>query len=204
MQRFHSNVWVTYYFLPSIFCFEQPTFLYDSALWTNRIAYNVPGGSSLNASEATKLPTYWETPFSRICLGMTVAGQTYYLAINYTADSLYSLISDGQYRATTLGRDAWKALISRSSLQVNCNKEGFNALPGGSKAARARIGITSNDQNECNSTDSRLGFGTGGRPEPKASCGNAAKHGGDNGDQSITAVGYIFVQWGVYIRNSHN
>ena len=128
------------------FFFEQPTFLYDSALWTNRTAYNVPGGSSLNASEETKLPTYWETPFSRICLGMTVAGQTNYLAINYTADSLYSLIADGQYRNTTLGRYTWKALISGSSLQRNCNKEGFNALPGGPGFARARIGITSNEQ----------------------------------------------------------
>ena len=134
MQTFHSNVWVTYYFLPSIFCFEQATFLYDSALWTNRTAYNVPGGSSLDASEETKLPTYWETPFSRICLGMTAEGQTNYLAINYTADSLYSLIADGQYRATTLGRDTWKALISGSSLQRNCNKEGFNASIGQNEA----------------------------------------------------------------------
>ena len=179
-----------------MFCFNQPTFLYNSALWTNRTAYNVPGGSSLDASEETKLPTYWETPFSRICLEMTVAGQTNYLAVNYTADSLYDLIADGHYRATTLGRNAWKVLISGSSLQRNCNKEGFNVSPGDSRAARARIGITSNDQNDCGSNDSRLGFGTGGWPEPKDSCGNAAQHGGDNGDTSIITFGYIFVQWG--------
>ena len=187
-----------YSYFSNVFCFEQPTFLYHSALWTNRTAYNVPGGSSLNASEETKLPTYWETPFSRICLGMTVAGQTNYLAINYTADSLYSLIADGQYRATTLGRDAWKALISGSSLQVNCNKGGFNALPIKTAAAKVRIGITSNNQNDCKSNNSRLGFGTGGWPNPKDSCGNAVKHRGDNGDKSITAFGYIFVQWGFF------
>ena len=197
-----SNV-LDYWHFSSVFCFEQPTFLYDSALWTSRIAFNVPGGSSLDASEETKLPTFWETPLSRICLGMTVAGKTNYLAINYTADSLYALIADGQYRATTLGRDAWKALISDSSLQVNCNKEGFNALPGKS-GSRARIGITSNNENDCESNDSRLGFGTGSWPEPNDSCGNAAKHGGDNYDKRIPTFGYIFVQWGVSIRNSQN
>ena len=180
-------------YFPRVFCFDQPTFFYDSALWTNRIAYNVPGGSSLNGEE-TKLPTYWETPFSRICLGMTVAGQTNYLAINYTADSLHALIADGQYRATTLGRDAWKALITNSSLQENCNKEGFNALPGDPGAARARIGITSNEYNDCDQNDSRLGFGTGGARNPNDSCGNSAYHDGDNGDKNITAFGFIFVQ----------
>ena len=124
---------------------------------------------------------------------MTVAGQTNYLAINYTADSLYSLIADGQYRNTTLGRDAWKALITNSSLQENCNKEGFNALPGDPGAARARIGITSNNENNCSSNDSRLGFGTSGRGDLNDSCGNSAYHGGDNGDKKITAFGFIFV-----------
>ena len=41
---------------------------------------------------------------------------------------MYSLIADGQYRATSLGRDTWKLLIgSEASLQLSCNKEGFNA-----------------------------------------------------------------------------
>ena len=42
--------------------------------------------------------------------------------------SLSSLIAYGKYRATSLGRNAWRKLIgSQSSLQANCNKEGFNA-----------------------------------------------------------------------------
>jgi len=44
------------------------------------------------------------------------------------ASSLYSLIADGQYRNTSLGRDTWKTLIgAEASLQTNCNKEVFNA-----------------------------------------------------------------------------
>ena len=131
---------------------------------------------------------------------MTVAGQTNYLAINYAADSFYALIADGQYRNTTLGRDAWKALISGSSLQVNCNKEGFNALPGEYESARARIGIISNNEDDCRTSDSRLGFGTAGGWQgtgirnPNGSCGNSAFFEGDNGDRKIAAFGFIFVQ----------
>ena len=47
------------------------------------------------------------------------------------ADSLHSLIADGQYRNTSLGRDGWKTLIgSDISLQQNCNKEEFDAFSG--------------------------------------------------------------------------
>ena len=52
-----------------------------------------------------------------------------FTVIKKEASSLYSLIADGQYRETSLGRDTWKSLIgSEASLQLNCNTEGFNAV----------------------------------------------------------------------------
>ena len=108
------------------------------------------------------------------------------------ANSLYSLIADGQYRATSLGRNTWKTLIgSQASLQINRNKEGFNVLGSNRKA---RIGIFGNNENHCNSCDSRIGFGTGRRPDDSNTCGNVAKHGADNGDKSVKTMGYILVQ----------
>ena len=109
---------------------------------------------------------------------------------------MYSLIADGQYRSTTLGRDMWKSLIgSEASLQIYCNKEGFNAFGGEPHFySKARIGIISNNQDNCASCDSRIGFGTGGYPEKKSSCGNEAKHSPDNGDKHIKTMGYILVQ----------
>ena len=62
----------------------------------------------------TKLPTYWNTPFNKICLGMKIGQQFKSVVINYQARSLYSLIADGKYRATfLLGRmyNTWKKLI---------------------------------------------------------------------------------------------
>ena len=174
----------------------QGTFHYDSDFWKNKNEFNLPGGETGFDSQETKLPTYWETPFSKICLGMKYGQQIRFIVINKQADSLYSLIADGQHRATYLSREKWKSLIGQEgSLQSHCNMEGFNAVGGSSGHAKARIGIIGNEQNDCNSCDSRIGFGTGGSHDDSNTCGNEATHSTDNGDKHIKAFGYILVQW---------
>ena len=173
----------------------QKTFHYNSHFWSNRNGYNLAGGSGGFDFQETKLPTYWETPFSKICLGMKIGHQINFVVINKHANSLHSLIADGRYRATSLGRNTWKKLIgSQASLQRNCNKEGFNAVGTNGNHAKARIGFISNEQNECHSCDSRIGFGTGGIPDDSNTCGNEAKYSPDNGEKHIKAMGYILVQ----------
>ncbi|KAL9953754.1 hypothetical protein ACROYT_G041217 [Oculina patagonica] len=175
----------------------KTTFRYDSNLWSNRGDFNLPGGKTGFDHHETKLPTYWNTPFSKICLGIKIGHQINFIVVNKQANSLYSLIADGQYRATSLGRNTWKTLIgSQASLQTNCNKEGFNALSGGKGSSKARIGFLGNQQNDCSSSESRIGFGTRGHPNDSNTCGNAANSGGspDNGGKNIKAMGYILVQ----------
>ena len=168
------------------------TFHYDSSLWSNKETFNNAGGETGFDTQETKLPTYWNTSFSKICLGMKIGQQLNFVVITKQSDSLHSLIADGQYRATSLGRDMWKTLIgSATSLQPNCNKEGFNLMSGNTKA---RVGFLSNDQNNCLVCESRIGFGTGGYPDDSNTCGNEAGHGGDNGDRHIKAMGHILVQ----------
>ena len=126
---------------------------------------------------------------------MKIGHQINFIAINKQADSLYSLIADEKYRATSLGRNAWKTLIgSQASLQSNCNKDGFNVVGTSTSYSKARIGIISNNENDCSSCDSRIGFGTGGHPDDSNTCGNEAQHLTDNGDKKIKAMGYILVQ----------
>ena len=152
----------------------------------------MPGGETGFDKQETKLQTYWNTSFSKICLGMKNGQQINFLVISKQANSLYSLIADGQYRATSLGRSTWKTLIgSEASLQYKCNREGFNSV---CSSCKARIGILSNDRNYCFSCDSRIGFGTGGPPDDSMTCGNMAKSSGDNGKRSIKTMGYILVQ----------
>jgi len=170
----------------------QRTFHYDSHIWSNRIVYNVAGGKTGFDQEETKLPTYWKTPLSKICLGMRIGLQIKFIVININANSLFSLIADGNYRATSLGRNRWKTLIgSKASLQPNCNKEGFNAISNKQDDAKARIGIIGNNQNACSDGKSRIGFGSGGAIDDFNTCGNAAHAGSDKGEQHIKAMGYI-------------
>ena len=107
---------------------------------------------------------------------MKIGQQIKSFVINHPASSLYSLIADCKYQATSLGRNVWKKLIgSKASLQHNYKKEGFN-------------------ENDCSNCDSRIGFGTGGDHDDSNTCGNEACHGPDSGDQHIEAMGYVLVQ----------
>ena len=128
---------------------------------------------------------------------MKIGQQINFIVINKQANSLYSLIADGQYRATSLGRDTWKTLIgSQASLQLKCNKEGFNVVSSYSGDSTARVGIINNQQDDCTDSDSRLGFGAGGFPDNSNTCGNEAldSYTTDNGDKHIKAICYILVQ----------
>jgi len=172
------------------------TFHYNSQLWNNRDAYNLAGGETGFDHQETKLPTYWNTPFSKICFGMKIGHQNRFIVLHKHANSLFSLIADNVYRATSLGRNIWKNLIgSLASLQPGCNKEGFNAACSLSSYSKARIGFVGNDQNDCTSCDSRIGFGTGGLPVDSNTCGNEAHpSAADNGEKHIKGMGYILVQ----------
>ena len=178
-----------------VFLSLQGTFHYDSSLWRNKETLNLDGGKTGFDSQETKLPSYWNTSFSKICLGMKIGQQIRFIVINKQANSLYSLIADGQYRNTSLGRDTWKSLIgSEASLQQKCNLEGFNVMSPYNHS-KARIGILGNEQDDCTTCDSRIGLGTGGSPADNSNtCGNEAIDSADNGHKHIQAMGYILVQ----------
>ena len=126
---------------------------------------------------------------------MKIGHQIKFIVINRHGNSLYSLIADGRYRATSLGRNTWKTLIgSQASLQRNCNKEGFNAAGSTQGSSKARIGVLGNNENDCVTPDSRIGFGTGGYPDDSNTCGNEAIASLDNGAKHIKRMGYILVQ----------
>ena len=176
--------------------FYQSTFNNDANYWTNKDPYNLAGGQTGFDSQETKLPTYWDTPFTKICLGMKIGSQKRFTLINKQASSFHSLIAQGQYLATSLGRNTWKWLIgSQSSMQHYCNKEGFNVAAGENNEQKIRIGIFANQEDDCATPDSKIGFGMGGSSSTNT-CGNVAngKFSPDNGDKNIRAKGYILVQ----------
>ena len=63
-------------------------------------------------------------------------------------------------------------------------------------SSRARIGFLGNNERDCITPDSRIGFGTGGYHDDNNTCGNEAINhtSSDNGGKQIKAMGYILVQ----------
>jgi len=104
LPKFLSTLHFIYLFI-YIFIFTQQNFHYDSSLWQNNKTFNLAGRKTGFDTQETKLSTYWNTPFSKICLGMKIDQQIKFVVINQTANSLYILIADGQYRAILLGRN---------------------------------------------------------------------------------------------------
>jgi len=128
---------------------------------------------------------------------MRIPGEetTNFITLDQSADSLYSLIADGQFRPISVGRDTWKSLLgSQGSLQNNCNREGFNVKCDTQNYSKTRIGIIGNNEDSCHSCDSRIGFGSGGQHDDTNTCGIVAIAAADNGDKRIKVMGYILIQ----------
>ena len=120
---------------------------------------------------------------------MKINNQINFIEFNESASSLHSLIADGQYLSISLGRDTWFSLIvSGASFDDHCNREGFNVECTWANRSKARIGILGNNEEDCTSCNSRVGFGTGGENDDSNTCGNHASN------KNIKAFGYIFVQ----------
>ncbi|XP_062511168.1 collagen alpha-1(XI) chain-like [Corticium candelabrum] len=176
---------------------NKENFNYNSELWSNKKTFQ-SNNLALDDKEA-KLASYWTLPFNELRLGMKVAGTIRWITYSYNASSLYSLIADGQYRRTSIGETKWRSLLPRSSLQRNCNREGFNTRSFDSyrmyRRTRARLGILGNQENECRSPDSVVGFGTAHSTSGKNSAGNEALCcSPDNGYMSTKAIGYIMAR----------
>ena len=181
--------------------FSQSTFRYDSSYWTSTTtygdySYRRDGGLD---NRQYKGSAYWRTSFKEICVGMRYNGNLRAFSFSYPASSLHSLIADGRYRPTHLGRYKWKSLIYGSSLQRHCNQEGFNARTDGINSnshAKVRLGLIANEQNNCVSPDSFIGLG-GGYPEENVinPAGNGATCCSSiNGEKNLRGMGYILVR----------
>ena len=165
---------------------------YDAAYWTNTATLNV---SSLNVTSTdAKFTSFLNQPFTQVRAGMKRGTTTNWLQFNYTAASMRTVMNAG-FKAVSVPRNSWKALIGAdASLQANCNRVGFNNHH---TYTRVRLGILGNQENDCNSPDSRIGFGGAGNAcgqDNGNSTGNTATCAPDNGDKNIKAYGYILVR----------
>eukprot|EP00112_Aurelia_sp_Birch-Aquarium-sp1_P014710 Seg319.10 transcript_id=Seg319.10/GoldUCD/mRNA.D3Y31 product=Peroxidasin protein_id=Seg319.10/GoldUCD/D3Y31 len=175
---------------------SKSTFQSTSIHWTRNTVYKESGVMRSLTGEA-KFAAFNSLTFKEICVGMEHSGKTKWLRLSVGSSSLLDLFKSGRYVATRVGRSAWKGLIQGSSLQPHCNREGINVKHNGGTIL-ARVGFIGNQENECNSPDSYIGFGTlrnrfcSGLP--MISCGNIATCSPDNGVKSLPVIGYILIK----------
>ncbi len=173
----------------------QNEFTYNSSYWENNETYAVEDGLEGLTEKQTKLASYWNTPFNKICLGVKVNGVVKWIVIDHQASSLFNVIANGAFQKTTAGKEAWKSLINGSGFQQNCNREGFNIESDSSSQSymKVRIGFMANNQEDCGSCDTCIGFGTAAR--------GCSKHDNHDGTVRNTTCGYIAICG--YFSNQH-
>jgi hypothetical protein len=180
------------------------SFTYDSALWTNGATLNA-GSVDLSRSEA-KFPSFSQIVASAVLLEMVDTSSTATTpptntqVVTLSSPSTLLGLVNGPYTPTSLGRGAWSALADNASLQLNCNYEGFNAFFS-PPYARARIGLLGNQESDCNTPDSAIGFGVEVGPgdgcyatDPSYAAGVAGGGNCTPAGANKTVFGYVFVR----------
>eukprot|EP00940_MAST-03C_sp_MAST-3C-sp2_P002883 g2883.t1 len=173
------------------------TFHYDSSYWSSTGSYGTNVGFDQSSEHLSQ--GYSQIAFTEIMVALWNVNEANprYLAFSYRSSSLRGVITGSGNNAPITGttRNDWMSLLSNSALQNNCNRIGFNLFTGSNTYARIRIGIFCNQENDCNTPDSRIGLGGGG-----AGCGQYDFYtaGNENTCASPTrhtaTYGYAFVR----------
>tara|TARA_Y100001934_G_C12211301_1_gene706183 strand:+ start:368 stop:1147 length:780 start_codon:yes stop_codon:yes gene_type:complete len=163
----------------------QDTFTYSSPLWTNREILN-PNSTNLELVEM-KSEAALHMPVAEFRIGFQEPEHvTRYLHLNMKEEKpLRMYFFYGRFQGTEAGRAAWKDLMVSGSLQLNCNREGFN------NGNRLRIGILGNQETDCRTPDSWLGLGANAEGH---SVGNMAvgRFDPDEGERETRAWAFVF------------
>ena len=121
---------------------------------------------------------------------MAANNVTNWIQVSHNATSLYSVIADGSYRETNVGRAEWMSLINDAELDSECQKEGFNVQC--NKLRKTRIGILGGVR-KCNYCVTVIGFGI--KMKWEGSSGNIRQpYLNDVIEVIELTFGYIFVQ----------
>jgi hypothetical protein len=186
------------------------TFDYGADYWTTGTTLN-PTSLDMTQTEAM-FQSYGTVPFTSILLMMETIGSTsapnmLQVTPTVTADSLLALMGSATNTVTTtIGRDAWLGLsVPTAVVQANCNIEGINVVPGAGTCTGTpdgvsiRIGFLANDQDDCCSPNSYVGFG--GQNVGDTNCtpdaltaGSMEGDGCTGGAGNVQDFGFIFVR----------
>jgi hypothetical protein len=169
------------------------TFAYPSTHWTTNSTLNTTS-TDLTATEA-KFQSFNTMPFTQLRLGMREGTVDRFITVAAAGGSLLTRFSTLGYVATSAGRSEWIKLVGTPRLQPYCSREGTNN--DASPYAQVRIGLLANQENDCGSPDSFIGFGAGsvacagGTP---LTVGNVGTCGSSPSDGTTATFGFVFLR----------
>lgn len=172
---------------------DNSTFEYDSAYWENSTSYNI--GDYKYTKDEFKSDLFSTMDFTEVLLELNTYWIKKTIIIQQDWKSLEEIFS-GSYLSSTNGRQEWKDLIADSSLQSNCNQEGFNVEVWWGYA-RIRLWIVGNQEDNCDSPDSRIWIWWNWSvcsQDDSNSVWNEAMCSPDNSEKHIKSFWYIYVR----------
>lgn len=180
------------------------TYVYDNGIWTNQNTHHANEYQHGLRSHDFKGKAFYRVPVSYLRLGMKRNGQSdsqirwQIMRNDHNRGTwkLRDIFGHGNNRdcGCDMNRGKWYALSDNPSLQHHCNRQGFNVHHTG---ARVRIGTITNQEGNCGSPDSRLGFGGRGSwcgQHYNNACGNECRCSCQHGDRSEYRWGFIMIR----------
>jgi hypothetical protein len=173
------------------------TFELTSTFWDDDVPYQADHPDLLDGVEA-KLPSYWTMPVGRLLAVMIDPDdaqlRSFIIELAAPSASLRALFA--QNLPTQLDTTAWRGLLSVVSWQDGCNAQGFNRPIGTGQHVYGRLALVMNEQQDCESCDSWIGFGLRAEGGVLPSVGNYAA--GDagtihGGNRDTRAFGLLLI-----------
>ncbi|KAL9980369.1 hypothetical protein ACROYT_G008945 [Oculina patagonica] len=147
---------------------SRNTFSFDSHHWTSKVAYQK---AVLGKGQETKLPGYWLSNFTKVCVTMhfpaNVSRNATFLLVNHTAQSLYSVLHNGANK--TLPSDL-TSTETPPDIDKSCLTQSFNMHGPHPWVIQSRVGVESQHL-KCPLPYLVRGVGIGFQGHPGMSCG---------------------------------
>ena len=193
---------------------SQTRFSFSSSLWTTSSTLNEPLSLGQDNLEY-KSVLYNMMPFTQLLLGMRSRSDPYtatrWTTMSYAGASLLDVISRPQptlvtSKNSTVARADFLSIVGPDaescSLQPYCNQVGFNLIPDPdsasgvyySQSVSLRIGIIANEQVDCGSPDSFIGFGGYHGVPTQSLLASGCRGAFPGGSNSIPRFGYILAR----------
>jgi hypothetical protein len=160
---------------------SKTTWAYDSARWTDDSTFD-SDSTDLAFAEA-KFRSFNEMPLKELRVRMHDGMTSRFFPMPLVGTSLRAVFAADSV-ATSAGRTKWSSLVPDPSLQDYCDQEGTNLeFPTGGPKLRVRLGLVANNEMDCDTPDSFIGFGVSmsapgvcfGGTDPLVTVGNGAR-----------------------------